>query len=77
MLSQHVEANDYFLFGCDSCTTVSKLYYDILEQHPDNKEKMILITSKTKYKVHQASKQFKDKFVFYSPSITTATDFSI
>ena len=38
---------------------------------------MILITSKTKYKVHKASKQFKDKFVFYSPSITTATDFSI
>ena len=25
----------------------------------------------------KASKQFKDKFVFYSPSITTATDFSI
>jgi hypothetical protein len=38
---------------------------------------MILITSKTKYKVLKASKQFKDKFVFYSPSITTATDFSI
>jgi len=77
MLLQHVEANDYFLFGCDSCRTVSKLYYDILEQHPDKEEQMILITGETKYKVHRASEQFKDKFVFYSPSITTATDFSI
>ena len=56
---------------------MSKLYYDILEQHPDKEEKMILITGETKYKVHKASEQFKDKFVFYSPSITTATDFSI
>ena len=34
-----------------------------------------MITSETKYKVNDASKQFKDKYVFYSPSITTGVSF--
>jgi hypothetical protein len=38
---------------------------------------MVLITSDTNIKVSDASEEFKNKFVFYSPSITTAVDFSI
>ena len=37
----------------------------------------ILITSENPFNITNASIQFKDKFVFYSPAITTAVDFSI
>ena len=36
-----------------------------------------MIRRTDKYKVHNASEQLRGKFVFCSPSITTATDFSI
>jgi len=42
-----------------------------------DKDNFILITSKTKYIVNDAIKEFKDKFVFYSPCITFGVDFSI
>ena len=37
----------------------------------------ILITSQTNKKIDNAVEQFKNKFVFFSPSITTGIDFSI
>jgi hypothetical protein len=43
----------------------------------DNKKKIILITSDTNIKVLDASTELKNKFVFYSPSITFGVDFSI
>ncbi len=44
---------------------------DIIEQ---DKDKFLLITSNSKIEIIDASKQFKNKFVFYSPSITTVID---
>ena len=68
---------DYFLFGCDSCDTVTKLYhYCLSKANEADENKYILITADTNYKLHDANEQFKHKFVFYSPKITFGIDFS-
>lgn len=72
-----IQNNKYFLFGCDSCSVVTNIYYKCVEKFETKKNKLILITSNTKFVITDASKQFKNKFVFYSPSITTGIDFSI
>jgi len=53
--------------------------YDDLSYLKKNREdsKFRLYTSNVDYEIKNASKEFKDKYVFYSPSITTAIDFSI
>ena len=40
------------------------------------KKKFLLITSKTAFKITNANEQFKNMFVFYSPSIVNSVDFS-
>lgn len=69
----------FFLFGADSCEIVSAYFHKCKEQYKgdDKEQKFILITSDTKFKIENASEQFNNKFVFYSPKIVTAVDFSI
>lgn len=119
-IEENIKNNDYFLFGCDSCTLVESLYYDmiykyddtltdddrkLLEQikekakekatslNPDDIEiptlellhlkrnrpesKFRLYTSNIDFEIIDASEEFKDKYVFYSPSIETGIDFTI
>ena len=71
---EHVKDKNYFWFGCDSCDIITKYYNFCCEIDPEN---CILVTSDTKYKIIDATKQFTNKFVFYSPSITCGVDFSI
>jgi hypothetical protein len=67
-----------FLFGCDSKTTITDYYNKCFsEAAVAEQTKFILITAESKMKIQDASVEFKDKFVFYSPSITTGVDFSI
>jgi hypothetical protein len=75
ILKQHVKKNKYFLFGGDSMKIVQKYYYKTIT--PENEINSELITSVDKLKVMDATAQFKNKFIFYSPSITTGIDFSI
>ena len=73
----NIKNNKYFLFGCDSATTVEKYYNTCIHGlTKEQKEKYILITAEQKYKITDANEQFKDKFVFYSPSITYGVDFN-
>ena len=66
------------MFGCDSLKKVKELYTKCKnEAHEIDKAKYILITAEDKFKIQDASKQFKNKYVFYSPSITFGVDFSI
>lgn len=51
----------------------NKIITDIDEE---KKKKFLLITSKTAFKITNANEQFKDMFVFYSPSIVNSVDFS-
>jgi hypothetical protein len=72
-----IAKDEYFLFGSDWNGRITHFYNMLLSENEDKKDKFLLITSDTNFKVANASEQFKDKFVFYSPSITTAVDFSI
>lgn len=79
LLYEHCNNNNYFLFGADSCEDVSAFYYKCYEQYKgdDKDNKFLLITADTKVIIKNASEQFKNKFVFYSPKIITAVDFSV
>ena len=76
-INDDIKNNKYFLFGSDSCDSITKLYFDCLKNFPDKKEHMILITSESPFDITDANTQFKNKWVFYSPSIVTGVDFSI
>ena len=71
---QHVENNDYFLFGCDSKDIITKCYNECYKISP---EKCLLITGDTKYELENVNEQFLNKYVFYSPSITCGINFDI
>jgi hypothetical protein len=76
-LLDRIKNNKYFLFGCDSCSVITKLYNICVEKNKDKVDKFILITSETEFILINAIEQFKNKWVFYSPSIMTGVDFSI
>jgi len=76
-LSNDIKNNKYFLFACDSCEIITKLYLKFKKDYPDKSKHMILITSDSKFDISDASEDFKNKWVFYSPSIITGVDFSI
>ena len=125
LLEDHIKTNNYFLFGCDSCSRVEQLYYylrlkydhnnltedekeyakDLIKEiknkpkkdlkdslfddfiteyenqssklNNNEKSKFSLYTSNVSFKIVNASEEFLNKFIFYSPSIETAIDFSI
>ena len=51
----------------------NKIIADVDEE---KRKKFLLITSKTAFKITNANEQFKDMFVFFSPSIVNSVDFS-
>ena len=71
-----IKEGKYFLFGCDSKEKTEYVYYRCLEEIKEE-SKMILITSDSKYEVSDASNKFKNKYVFYSPSVTFGVSFDI
>lgn len=77
VIREHIRSDKYFLFGSDWNARITDIYNLLSKELSDKASNMILITSDTKFIVKDASEQFKNKFVFYSPSITTAIDFSI
>lgn len=72
------QADEPFLFGCDSCNVVTAMFHFCMQNLSDQrlKDKMLLITAETKVRIKNANEEFKDKFVFYSPKITFGVDFS-
>jgi hypothetical protein len=77
-LKDHCRSNQPFLFGCDSCNVATKFYHACREGLDETlKENMLLITADTFYRVADATEDFKDNFVSYSPKITFGVDFSI
>lgn len=65
----------HFLFGCDSLNITKRYYNECVKIA--SKEKCILISSETPFEIIDASVDFKDKFVFYTPSIIFGVDFNI
>lgn len=69
--------NNYFLAAYDTIKTAEDHYNMAISQVPTSEHyKYILITSKSQFKLINANEQFKNKFVFYSPSIVYGVDFS-
>jgi hypothetical protein len=77
LLKSKVKKNEPFLFGSDCCTQLTKFYNECIADYTKEEieQKFILITSKTDYEITDANQQFKDKYVFYSPSLITGVDF--
>lgn len=76
-IEYRIKNNNYFLSAYDSKEIATKFYDDFISKYPHEKDSFLLITADHPFKITNASKQFLNKFVFYSPSITTAVDFSI
>ena len=74
-LKDKIKKKEYFLFGCDICSKITSFFSDLVNEFPEQKEDFILITSKTNIYIENANNQFKNKYVFYSPSITTGVSF--
>lgn len=76
-INEHIVNNKYFLFGCDSCDIITKIYLKCVNDFPEKTKDLILITSNNKFDIKDANTDFFNKWVFYSPSIVTGVDFSI
>jgi hypothetical protein len=86
-MTENVKNKQYFLCASDSCSQVTKLYLEcrktFTDQRLENKDlgkiddKFLLITADSPFKITDASVQFENKFVFYSPTIIFGVDFSI
>ena len=74
-LREHITNNKYFLFGCDTCIKITTIYKTLLEEFGSKKNDFRLVTSETDFRPTNASQDFKNKYVFYSPSITTGVSF--
>lgn len=70
LLKKHAAEKKYYLFGCDSKTIVDKFYEEL---ETEDKEKF---TCENRRKIKDASIEFKNKFIIYSPTITTGIDFT-
>lgn len=73
---QHVKDRSYFLFGSDSKDKADK-YKLSIEPHIKNKEQLRSFTSDTNKKekvVIDATEEFEEHFIIFSPTITTGVD---
>lgn len=77
-LRQNIKNNSFFLFACDSLDIVNKYYFELMTT-PDLLNNSLLITSENKLKIinNSINETFKNKYVFYSPSIITGIDYNI
>jgi hypothetical protein len=74
-LRTHIKDKKYFLFACDIRGEISSIYSNLKLEFPDQSDDFILITSHEEFKLTDTSSQFKNKYVFYSPSITTGVSY--
>lgn len=74
-IKDNIKNKKYFLFGCDGCEKITKLFKLLLDEFPEQKDDFILFTGKESNKVQNPKEQFKNKYVFYSPTITTGVSF--
>ena len=74
-LDECIKNDEYFLFGSDIKSKITSIYEILITKYKEKENKFILKTSDTNIYITDTSNQFKDKFVFYSPSITTGVSY--
>jgi len=73
----NIKHERYFLSASDSCSTITEYYHKCNATAPESEhDKFILITSESPFKITDATEQFKNKYIFYSPSIIASIDVS-
>ena len=76
-LLANVEKNQGFLYGSDSRKVVESHFELCKDAAPEwMRKEFILITQHNKFRITDATEQFRGKFVFYSPSIVYGVDFN-
>ena len=76
-LLDHCRDEQPFIFGSDSCDVITKFFHKCRESAPDQHDKFLLIIADTNVRVKDASTEWKNKYVFFSPKITFGVDFSV
>lgn len=67
-----------FLFGCDSASLVTDWFNKCKSEVPkEEHDKFLLLTADTNISITDAEKQFRNKYVFYSPKIEYGVDVTI
>ena len=72
-LRLHIKNKKYFLFGSDGCGAITTIFTTLIEEFKEQKDDFILITGDTIERPD--AEKFIDKYVFYSPSITTGVSY--
>jgi hypothetical protein len=75
-LINKIKNNEYFVFASDSAT-ICEEYFNLCKSNSTRPEDFIIITKNNKFDIYDVNIQWKNKFVFYSPSIIYGIDFSI
>jgi hypothetical protein len=72
-IRRKIKNKEYFLFGSDSCERITEFYDNLINEFEDQKDDFLIYTSKKCNKAD--SNLFKNKYVFYSPTIKTGVSF--
>ena len=76
-LKENIKNNTYFFMGCDSKKISKKYYSECIKIAPkEQHSQFIEINADTNFKLSNATEQFKNKFVFYSPKMVYGVDFN-
>ena len=75
-LIHNIKNKQYFIFASDSAT-IAEEHYNLCKSNSTEPDDFIIITRNHKFDINNVSQQWKNKFVFYSPSIVYGIDFSI
>jgi len=76
-LLERITNDECFFFGCDSKRTTQDYYNKCWElATEEQRSRFILIVKDTNFKLENATEQFKNKFVFYSPKMVYGVDFN-
>jgi len=76
-LKENVLNNQYFFMGCDEKKISRKYYHECKNiATEEQKKNFVLITADEQNNLTNATEQFKNKFVFYSPKMVYGVDFN-
>jgi hypothetical protein len=76
LLQERLKQRDYFLYTSDQRREITKHFNWLMQYAPEHlkKKDFILITRESQFRLFNATQHFKNKLVFYSPTIVYGVD---